>query len=206
MRLEPLRIAFATPEYVTEKYFDGGLANYLHRAANALAGMGHGIHVVTLSDIDEAEFEHEGVRVHRIMSSKWWPRLDRWTQYRTPTSIQFLDLSLKVYRKLKWLNSQQPLHLVQFPNYSCCGLVSICCLNVPHVLRASSYQPAWNEAAGVKRKLNSRMMERLERLQFRLSRYIYAPSSTLQQMLAKEAQLPDVRVIRTPFYVETRTG
>ncbi len=52
MRLEPLRIAFATPEYVTEEYFDGGLANYIHRVARALAGMNHDIHVLTLSDFD----------------------------------------------------------------------------------------------------------------------------------------------------------
>jgi len=203
MRLEPLRIAFATPEYVTEEYFDGGLANYIHRVAKALAGMGHDIHVLTLSGIDEAEFEHEGVTVHRITSSKWWSQTNRLTRYRLATTPRFLELSVKVYRKLKWLNSQQPLHLVQFPNYSCCGLVSICCLNVPHVLRASSYQPALNDAIGVKRKLNSWMAERLEGLQFRLSRYVYAPSHTLQQMLAKEARLPHVRVIRTPFYLET---
>ncbi len=204
MRLEPLRIAFATPEYVTEEYFDGGLANYIHRVAKALAGMGHEIHVLTLSEVDEAEFEHEGVTVHRITSSKWWPRLNRLTRHRLPTTSLFLDLSVNFYRKLKWLNSQQPFHLVQFPNYSCCGLVSICFLKVPHVLRASSYQPALNAAAGVKRKLNSRTMERLEGLQFRLSRYIYAPSYTLQKMLVKEARLPHVRVIRTPFYLETQ--
>jgi len=204
MRLEPLRIAFATPEYVTEKYFDGGLANYLHRVAKTLARMGHDIHVLTLSEIDEAELEHEGVTVHRITSSKWWSQSNRLTRHRLATTPLFLDLSVKVYRKLKWLNSQSPLHLVQFPNYSCCGLVSMCCLSVPHVLRASSYQPALNDALGVKRNLDSWMVERLEGLQFRLSRYIYAPSYALQQTLAKEARLPHVRVIRTPFYVETR--
>lgn len=204
MRPEPLRIAFTTPEYVTEEYFDGGLANYLHRVAKALASMGHDVHVLTLSEIDESEFEHEGVTVHRIMSSEWWAQLNRLTRYHLATTPLFLDLSVKVYRKLKWLNSQEPLHLVQFPNYSCCGLVSICCLNVPHVLRASSYQPALNDAAGVKRTLDSRMVERLDRLQFRLSRYIYVPSYALQQMLAKEVQLDRVRVIRSPFYVETQ--
>lgn len=203
MRVERLRIAFATPEYVTEAYFDGGIANYTYRVAKALAGMGHEVRVLTFSEIDEGEFEHDGVTVHRIKSSKWCSQIHRLTRYRLPTTILFLDLSVKVYRKLKSLNSQQPLHLVQFPNYSCCGLVSMCFLNVPQVLRASSYQPAWNAAAGVKRNLNSRLVERLERLQFRLSRYVYAPSRTLQRMLAKEAQLPDVRVIPTPFYMET---
>jgi glycosyltransferase involved in cell wall biosynthesis len=200
---ERLRIAFTTPEYVTEDYFDGGLANYIHRVAKALAGMGHDIHVLTLSEIDEAVFKHEGVTVHRITTSKWWPQLNRLTRYRLGTTLAFLDFSVRVYRKLKRLNSQQPFHLVQSPNHSCCGLVSMCCLNVTHVLRASSYLPAWNDAAGVKRKLNSWIMERLEDLQFRLSRYIYAPSFTLQHMLAKKARLSQVRVIRTPFYVET---
>ncbi len=36
-----LRIAFVTMEYVTENYFDGGLANYLHRTTTALARLGH---------------------------------------------------------------------------------------------------------------------------------------------------------------------
>lgn len=204
MRLEPLRIAFATPEYVTEEYFDGGLANYIHRVAKALAGMGHDIHVLTLSEIDEAEFEHEGVTVHRITSSKPWSRLARLTPYRLPSSILFLDLSVKVHRKLKLLNSQKPLQLVQFPNYSCCGLFSTLLLRVPHVLRASSYQPALNEAVGVRRTLDSRVVKRLEGLQFRLSPHIFAPSYTLQLMLAREARLPNVRVISSPFYVETR--
>ncbi|HUS11514.1 MAG TPA: glycosyltransferase family 4 protein [Pyrinomonadaceae bacterium] len=203
MRLEPLRIAFATPEYVTEEYFDGGLANYVHRLAKALAGMGHDIHVLTFSEIDEAEFDHEGVTVHRLTSGRWWLQLNELTRYRLARTPLFLDFSVKVYRKLKWLNSQQPIHLVQFPNYSCCGLVSMSLLRVPYVLRASSYQPAWNDAAGIKRNLNIRMLECLEALQFRLSRHTYAPSYTLQQMLAKEARLAHVSVIRTPFYVET---
>jgi len=202
VRAQPLRLAFTTPEYVTEDYFDGGLANYIHRVAKALAGMGHDVHVLTLSEIDEAEFEHDGVKVHRVTSGAWWRRRNPLVRSRPGTTLLFLNLSLKIYRKLKWLNSQQPLHLVQVPNYSCCGLVSICLLKVPHVLRASSYQPAWNDAAGVKRKLNLRFMEGLEALQFRLSRHVYSPSFTLRQTLATEARLPNVRVIRTPFYVE----
>ncbi len=199
-----MRIAFATPEYVTEEYFDGGLANYVHRLARALAELGHDIHVLTLSEIDEARFKHEGVTVHRIKSSGWWSQLDRATQSPLPSSLQFLDFSWKVYRKLKRLNSQQPVQLVQFPNYSLCGLVSTLLLRVPHVLRASSYQPALNEAVGVKPKLDSRVIKQLEALQFRLSRNIFTPSHTLQRMLRQEAGLTRVRVIPTPFYVETR--
>ncbi|MDX6612047.1 MAG: hypothetical protein QOD75_1233 [Blastocatellia bacterium] len=197
-----LRIAFATPEYVTEEYFDGGLANHIHRVAKVLASMGHDIHVLTLSKIDETEFEHEGVTVHRIANSGWF-QLDRLTRYGLPASIQLLNLSVKVYRKLKRLNSQQSLDVVQFPNYSCCGLASMMRLKVPRVVRASSYQPALNDALGIRKTVDSRVIEHLEALQFRLCHNIYTPSFMLQRMLAKEAGLSHVRVIRPPFYLET---
>lgn len=188
-RGELLRIAFATPEYVTEEYFDGGLANYTYRVATALAGRGHDVHVLTLSTDDAAAFVHDGVTVHRMTGGNWW----------------LLDFSVKVYRKLKWLHAQRPVDVVQFPNYSCCGLVSMLCgLEVPRVLRASSYQPALHDAAGVRGTLHSRMVEGLEALQFRLSPHVYAPSRTLQDVLTTDARLPGVRVIRTPFHVETR--
>jgi glycosyltransferase involved in cell wall biosynthesis len=198
-----LRIAFATPQYVTEERFDGGIAQYLHRVAKALAAMGHDIHIVTLSKIDETEFEHEGVTVHRVMASKAWPHINRLTRYRLTTTTYQLDLSVRVYRKLKQLNAK-PFDLMQVPNASYCGLVSTFLLRVPHVLRASSYRPTHNDFAGIARKLDARMVEFLERLQFSLSRHIFAPSQSLRQMLAEEAGLERARVIRTPMYVETR--
>lgn len=198
-----LRIAFATPEYVTERHFDGGIAHYTHRVAKALAGLGHDVHVVTLSEIGAAEFAHEGVVVHRVGAGSSGARLDLFTLRRLSTAARFLDLSLNVYRELRRLHARQPLQLVQFPNYALCGLVSMLRLGVPHVLRASSYEPAWNDAAGVRRSLDSRTVELLEALQFRLSRHVYAPSHMLQRMLSERAGVGGVRVIRSPFYVET---
>lgn len=203
MHPDTLRIAFAAPEYVTEKHFDGGLANYVHRVAKSLAGRGHCVHVLTLSEIDESDFEHDGTNVHRFRSGKAWRHLNRLTRYRFATTIYLLDLSWQAYRRLRRLNKQRPFHLVQFPNFSYCGLFSILFLRVPHVLRASWYQPVWNDADGKKRNLDSRMVALLERLQSRLSPHIYAPSHTVQQMLAKKSGIHRVRVIRTPIYLET---
>jgi glycosyltransferase involved in cell wall biosynthesis len=203
METERLRIAFATSEYVTEKYFDGGIANYTHRVAKALAGLGHDVHVVTLSEIDDAEFGHEGVVVHRVRAGRLAARLDRLTLRRLPTAARFLDLSFEIYRELRRLHARRPLQLIQFPNYALCGLVSMLRLGVPHVLRASTYAPALNDAAGVRRSMDSRAVEQLERLQFRLSPHVYAPSRGLQTMLAERAGLGRVRVNRSPFYVET---
>jgi len=201
---EKLRIAFATPEYVTENHFDGGLANYINRVSRILADLGHDVHVITLSLKEEAEFENEGVMVHRVTLKRGWQLLNRATRYSLPTTLHWLNFSTQVYRKLKQLHRQDPFNLIQYPNYSSCGVFSIPFLRAAHVVRASSYQPALNDAAGVKRNLDLALVERLEALQYRLTRNVFAPSCAMQKMLTKKAGVPDVPVIRTPFYMETR--
>ena len=190
-----LRIAFATPEFVTENHFDGGLANYLNRVSKALAQLGHDVHVVTLSTKNEDEFDHEGVVVHRVMLKPGWHAFNRLTRYSLPTTLHWLNFSTQTYRKLKQLHRHEPFDLIQYPNYSVCGLLSIPLLRTTHVIRASSL-PGWNSL--VKRNLDSALNERLEALQYKLTRNVHAPSRAIQTRLARDA-----RLIRTPFYVET---
>jgi glycosyltransferase involved in cell wall biosynthesis len=200
---ETLRIAFATPEYVTEDHFDGGLANYINRIAKLLVDLGHDVHVVTLSLKNEDHFDHEGVMVHRVMLKPVWHTFNRLTRYSLTTTLHWLNFSTQAFRKLKQLHRQHPFHLIQYPNYSFCGLFSIPFLRSAHVVRASSYQPALNDASGV-RNLDATLIERLEGLQYKLTRNVFAPSNAMQQTLAKKVRVRDARMIRTPFYVETR--
>lgn len=201
---EKLRIAFATPEYVTEDHFDGGLANYINRISKLLVDLGHDVHVVTLSFKNEEHFDHDGVMVHRVMLKPAWHAFNRVTRYSLTTTLHWLNFSTQAFRKLKQLHRQRPFHLIQYPSYSFCGLFSIPFLRAAHVVRASSYQPSLNDAVGVKRNLDSAVSERLEALQYKLTRNVFAPSNAMQTTLTKEANVRDTRVIRTPFYVETR--
>ena len=191
-----MRIAFATPEFVTENHFDGGLANYLNRLSKKLADLGHEIHIVTLSTQNADEFDHEGVTVHRVMLKPGWHTLNRFTRYSLTTTLRWLNFSTQTYRKLKQLHRRQPFDLIQYPNYSSCGLFSMALLRTNHVVRASS-QPGWN--AYVKRNLDSAVTERLEVLQYKLTRNVHAPSHKIQKMLARDA-----RLIPHLFYLETR--
>jgi glycosyltransferase involved in cell wall biosynthesis len=202
--MSSLRIAFATPEYTTEKRFDGGLANYLHRIATALVPLGHEVHVITLSELDQAEFEHDGVQVHRVVMGKFGHRLNRVTGDRIRRSANWLDLNLRVYQKLKQIHQQTPLDMVQFPSYSSCGILSSLFLKVPYVVRLSSYRPAWHRLTESTRTLDLWLMECLEEWQLRLSRHIYAPSYALQKLVAEETGIDRVKVIRTPCYIETQ--
>lgn len=201
---EKLRLAFATPEYVTEHHFDGGLANYVHRVTTLLANLGHDVHVVTLSLKDDDEFDNDGVRVHRVTLKPGWNLLNRITRYSLPTTLHWLNFTAQVGCKLKQLHRQSPFHVIQYPNYSSCGLFSIPFLRAAHVVRASSYQPALNDAVGLKRSLDHRLAGRLELLQYKLTKNVFAPSNAVQKLLTKTVIASEVPVIRTPFFVETR--
>jgi glycosyltransferase involved in cell wall biosynthesis len=198
-----LRIAFATPEYVTENHFDGGLANYLHRVSKTLAQLGHDVHVVTLSQQDEAEFRHEGVMVHRLALGRRWQTVNRLTRYSLPTTVHWLNFSTQVFRKLKQLHRKEPFHLIQYPNYSSCGVFSIPLLRTAHVVRTSSYDPDWADATGIKQNFDTTIAVRLQALQYRLVRNVHVPSFAMQKTLATRAGIRNTRVIHSPFYVET---
>jgi len=200
---DKLRIAFATPEYVTEDHFDGGLANYLNRIARLLAERGHDVHVVTLSHKDESAFDHEGVMVHRVTLNPSWHVFNRATRYSLATTLHWLNFSTQAFRKLKQLHREQPFHLMQYPNYSYCGLLAITFLRTAHVVRASSYQAGLHDAAGIKRNFDIAVTERLELLQYKMTRHVFAPSVKIQKLLANKLSKPDARLIRTPFYIET---
>ena len=193
-----MRIAFATPEFVTEDYFDGGLSHYINRVSKSLAQLGHDVHVITLSTKNSDSFDHEGVVVHRVMPKLGWYRFNRLTGSSLTTTLHWLNFSTQTYRKLKQLHRRQPFQLIQYPNYSSCGLFSIPLLRAAHVVRASSYQPALNDAAGVKRDVDSTLSGLLESLQYKLTGNVYAPSLVIQQ------KLRDARLLRTPFYLETQ--
>ena len=198
-----LNIVFVTPEYVTEKYYSGGLANYLHRVSQPLVSQGHQVQIITLSDVDDAEFIHDGIQIYRIKLGAFPRRFNRLTLSRLKGTGRWLNYSFRVYQKLKQLQQKQKIDIIQFPNFRACGLFPILLLSILNVTRISSYRPLWNEQTGVDRNLDCRMTEWLESLQLKLSENIYAPSFTLQKILARQENLTQVKVIRTPFYLET---
>jgi glycosyltransferase involved in cell wall biosynthesis len=198
-----MRIAFITTEYVTEDYYSGGLANYVHRVAKALVSLGHEVHVVTLSQNEEESFMHDGISVYRVNSTRTEKLLNRLTRCRVRGTAHWLGYSVRAYTKLKEVHKKKPFDMLQIPNSRGCGLVASLLLPIPYAVRISCYRPVWNELGRMKRNLDTRATEWLEFLQLLLSRHIYAPSDLLRGMLANRALIRNVRVIRTPFYMET---
>lgn len=197
-----MRIAFITPEFITEEYFSGGLGNYVFRVSKALVRMGHKVHVLTLSKIDNSEFIYDGIHIHRLVN-----KTKRWMIFfrllKLSNTFEWICFSFMSYKKLKLLNKKNKIDLIQFPNSRACGLVSILLLRIPQVIRISCYRPFWNQLAGISYNLDARVIEWLEWIQLRISKHIYSPSIKLKNILMKKAKIHNVKVIRTPIYLET---
>ena len=105
----------------------------------------------------------------QLMLKPGWRTVNRITRYTLSTTLHWLNFSTQTYRKLKQLHRCKPFNLIQYPNYSSCGLFSIPLLRTSHVVRASSYESDWNSASGMKRSVDSTVTGFLERLQYKLT-------------------------------------
>lgn len=65
MNDEKLNIAILTGEFVTEKYFSGGVAQHFYRIAKYLVEQGHRVHVITRSH-ETSEFIFQSLQIYRI--------------------------------------------------------------------------------------------------------------------------------------------
>jgi glycosyltransferase involved in cell wall biosynthesis len=197
-----MRVGFLTPEYVTEEYFSGGLAQSIHRTAMALRDRGHEPHVFTLSDRDE-DLERDGVAVHRIAGGRLARFLVRASGGRLRESAEWIDFSVRAWRRLARVHRGSRFDVLQVPNYSACGLVSSVLLPIPFTVRLSTYGPEWNDRAGIPRTADRAVGEWLERRQLRLARHVYAPSRTVQTLARERDGRSDVERIPTPFFLES---
>ncbi len=197
-----MRIAFVTTEYPTEDVFYGGLANYLARVARALADRSHDVHVITYSESAQETFVREGVTVHRVRNGAMELFLNRITRFRFPHSAKWIDFSWQAYRRLRQLHVQSPFDCAQYPNYLSPGLMASFWLPLPFTVRISSFASVWTEAARRERTLDTLILECLERIQLRWSRWVYAPSDTLARVIVKHTSRCHVEVIRPPFVLD----
>ncbi len=195
-----MKIAYITPEYVTENYFSGGLANYIFRVASYLAQQGHSIHVVTLSNEPSSTFKHNGVTVHRLRSSSksQTDALSALHPYQ-----QWIRQSFAFTSKLRSIHRRVGLDLVQVSQYNALGLGVFALSPVPVIMRTSSYQPNIDEKTfEPPEKMSEHVMVALEKLQIKTAPHIIAPSNTLKKIIQRDFPQRSIRVIPSPFYME----
>jgi glycogen synthase len=198
-----MRIAFLTPEFVTEENYDGGLSSYLGRVTTALAERGHQVEVFVTSSI-VGKIEHNGVIVHRIppskmaVFSKFSANLENW---RIP-AFSFLQsrvaVSSALDRALRTRAHQVPFDIVQITNLNSLGLWVTKHPVAPVVMRISSFAPYLTQVYGWPCTLERRTADWLELFAIRKCRWRYAPSQVIAHALNEHLKV-DVEVIEPPF-------
>lgn len=198
----PLRVAFATIEFVTEPTYYGGLANYLYRVARSLLEFGHEPVVVVPSDRDE-RFFHEGIEVHRVAIRKggFFSAVDRMTAQRLRETLSWVWQSRQLNAALGRIHDRKPLSLIQYASCAATGLFRL--RRLPSVVRISSFLPLWNDAYEYARTPDVRLIEGLEEIAYRRADALFAPSS-INARAVEVATGKRVSVIETPFFLECR--
>lgn len=197
-----MRIVFVTPEFVTEEYFSGGLANYLHRLSTALTELGHEVDVILPARGDAATERSGKVRIHYATPASL-PGWGRALLRAVPgLSRHWLGFGAAAWQMLEELSQARPVDLVQVTNLQACGLFIVTCSAVPHLTRLSSlpeWEREWVRPSGGP---TDRLADWLERLQVRWSRHVCAPSRALAAAAATHRRDP-VEVLRSPAFIET---
>ena len=195
-----MRIAFLTPEYVTESNFDGGLANYLYRVSQAMKQRGHHIEIFTYSDKNETIF-HQGITVNRVkINSTFFKLINTFTRYRIRNSLFILLLSHSLRKK--FLKRHRKLHfdIVQASSYLACGLFLTFYHSVPIITRASSYEPLMRKYYKKRLTFDQRIVEWLEKISLKRSNGVYSPSKFLANVLNEKESIK-TSVVRPPFLI-----
>lgn len=197
-----LRIAFLTPEYVTEPVYYGGLANYLFRVAQLLVKRGHQVEIFTHSDTNE-DIRHENILVHRVRSRFGFfaRNINRITRSKLKETLEIFVLSQSLKRRVLKRNRECRFDIIQASSYKATGLMFTFRCDIPLVVRVSSYEPFWRSLYKKRLSLDQRIVEKLELLVMRRSRAVYGPSELLASAIKNNEGI-EVDVLYPPFSIE----
>jgi glycosyltransferase involved in cell wall biosynthesis len=194
-----VKIAFVTPEYITEKNFDGGLANYLGRICPALVEIGHEVIIIVAAEHD-GMILHNGVEVHRSSISPsllfWMNSLSNW-KFRLTNKylLQARSFKLSCLR----LHRKRSFDLIQYASYTAPALFRL--KSVPTVVRVSSYEPLRQKAYGLTSSFDHRLIAWMEKQAIRKADAIHAPSQLVAGAVKEETSRL-VEVIEPPFMLD----
>ena len=196
-----MRIAFLTPEFVTEPTFSGGLANYLLRTCLALRQFGHDPAVFVLSKRGDSFF-HRGIEVHRAQSRR--PSVvaiaDTLTFGRFAYLLRIVSSAMVLAKAFRGSHGGNPFDIVQAASYQATNL--FISRKLASVVRISSFEPLMREAYEKKAGVAQRMVEWLELLAIRRADGVYAPSNFIAGKVPLAAKQP-IKVIGPPFLLDT---
>ncbi len=199
-----MRIAFLTPEFITEPSFAGGLAQYLGRVTKGLVQRGHKVEVFVISDTHDT-IENYGVVVHRVPRKKWMPlrfvnMAARITHVRPFCKMQLAcSTALGLQEAYRRRICETKFDIVQAASWLGTGFFAATSSGCPVVIRASSYEPLLFPYRGNSQSLDEAMYGRFETAAMRRAAAVYTPSRFLAGKIKKMTGI-QAHVINPPYY------
>ncbi|MFA6079242.1 MAG: glycosyltransferase family 4 protein [Candidatus Omnitrophota bacterium] len=191
-----MRIVLVTTEYVTEEAnFDGGLANYTHRAALSLRLSGHEPIVVVASSRREV-LMHCGIEVHRVPVIWYNPFFHYFCFF---LGTDWILVSYALNREIRAIHRKQRVDVIQYSSLGATALFRVS--DIPAVARLSSYQKLADEAHEFDRILKVLVLkgrQYLERAALRRVDAVFGPSRIVGEAVARDMGI-EVELIESPF-------
>lgn len=199
-----MRIAFITPQFVTDLRNAGGLGNYLFRIGKLLVERGHQVEVFVSSTLEPRVIMHARIRVERVspIAATLWARIARNISRVVGMTYAF-DLAMQAYVLAAAMQRRHwtaPFDIVQSADYLAVGLAVRPARGRIHLVRCSTAADLWNEVYG-KRSKDQKWRERMERATLRRADRAYAPSRFVAEHYRSRYGIP-VDVLRPPLGLE----
>ena len=199
-----MRIAFITPQFVTDYRNAGGLGNYLFRIGKLLVERGHQVEVFVSSNLEPRILMHEGIRVERVSpvagscGRRILVQMSRMggVGYAFGLATQAYALAAAMQRR----HREAPFDIVQSSDYLAVGLAVRSMKGRIHLVRCSTAADLWNEVFGNRSK-NEKWRERMERATLRRADKAYAPSRFIAAHYRNRYGIA-VDVLRPPLGLE----
>lgn len=197
-----MHIVFASVEFVTEKMHDGGLANYLAKAAGIFANHGHKVTVVVLSQGNDT-FEYEKkIQVIRVQKnhSEITPILKLIKNIELKENLEWCWYGYQLNKRIKELNKQDKIDIVQYCHLKALGLFRL--KEIPCVVRMSSFNPIKREAYRSdfefgKFRAMVDFSDKLDFLALRRADGVFAPSALTAAILKKVVR-KEIKILESP--------
>jgi len=198
------RIAFITPEFVTDVRNAGGLGNYLFRIGKLLVERDHQVEIFVYSNLEPSIVMHEGIRVERVtrLARGPWLRIME-NMSRVPRVGYVFHLITRAYALAAAMQRRHrvaPFDIVQSSDYLAVGLAVRRVKGRVHLVRCSSAADLCNEVSGDS-STGEKWRERLERATLRRADKAYAPSRFVSAHYRNRHGIP-VDVLRPPMGLE----
>ena len=192
-----MRIAILSREFPPETGW-GGIGTYAYHLAHALAGLGHGVHVISRSERLEEYSRQDGpVTVHRIREWKWrGPGSDFLYRY-LPLSEWWY--SRRVAEKIRELHRQQPFDVIEAAEYRAEAFHVARRAPAPVLLKLHSPTFVLDPFAGGRpSRLREWLADRMESATARRAAGLCTPSRALGDTVAQAWGIPRERIERIP--------